>query len=150
MDQPAGGLAPLESEIVKIRGSGVAWTCIYFDPDDSGCGIYHNRPAECRALKCWDTAELESMYASGRISRADILGPGAMGIVEEHEKRCPAGRAVELARAGGGMELDEMLRYDEVMRETLLARGAEERELEFLLGRALGKVLKQALSVSGA
>jgi Fe-S-cluster containining protein len=150
LDQPSGGLLPLESEIVKIRGAGGAWTCIYFDAEDSGCGIYGNRPAECRALKCWDTSELEAMYASGRITRADILGPGAMGIVEEHERRCPAGRATELACAGGGMELDEMLRYDEAMRETLLARGAGEKELEFLLGRPLGKVVKQALSVSGA
>lgn len=145
-DQPSGGLAALESEIVKVRGEGRTRVCVFYDPAEASCEIYENRPLECRALKCWDTAEIEAVYAVERIARADILGPGAMQIVEEHERQCPAGRAVELARAGGGMDLDEMLRYDKAMRETLLERGASAEELEFLLGRSLNVVVEQALS----
>lgn len=144
-DQPADALVPLESEIVKLRGSGQGRTCVHYDAEKPGCAIYENRPAECRALKCWDTSELEAMYCVDRVARADILGPGAMEIVNEHERRCPAGRAIELARSGGGMELDEMLRYDESMRETLTGRGASPEELNFLLGRPLRTVIRATL-----
>lgn len=144
-DQPSGVLVPLEAEIVKIRGKDNGWTCSFFR-DESGCAIYENRPAECRALKCWDTAELAAMYEHERVTRADILGPGAMDIVTEHETRCPVPKAVELARFGGGMKLDAMYGYDEAMRETLAHRGATGGELEFLLGRPLRLVVERVLA----
>lgn len=145
-DQPAGGLITLESEIVKIRGREGGWTCLFYGPEASTCAIYENRPAECRALKCWDTSGLEAMYAADRVTRADILGPGAMEIVAEHERRCPVGRAVSLAHAGRNLELEAMYRYDFSLRVTLAERGASPEEIGFLLGRELKTVVDLVLN----
>jgi len=145
-DQPSGGLAVLKAEMVKLRGRGGDWACLYFEPDGAGCAIYEHRPAECRALKCWDTSDLAAMYERGRITRARILGPGAMDIVAGHEARCPVSRAVNLAVSGAGMELSAMYDYDTALRETLTERGASPHELDFLLGRPLRRVVERILA----
>lgn len=140
-DQVRGELAQLDHEIVKVRSAGPGWTCVFFDETLTSCAIYEIRPAECRALKCWDTSDLEAMYEAERLSRFDVVSGGAAEIAREHEARCPAARALEPA-VSGGKELEEMLRYDEALRETLIQRGASMEELDFLLGRPLAAILR--------
>jgi Fe-S-cluster containining protein len=40
----------LEGEMIKIKGVGEAWSCIFYDDDEKACKIYQDRPVECRAL----------------------------------------------------------------------------------------------------
>lgn len=140
-DQVRGELLRLDHELVKVRSAGPGWTCVFLDEAVTACAIYEIRPAECRALKCWDTSKLEAMYAVDRLNRFDILSGGAAEIAREHEARCPAARALDPAGSGGSKELEEMLRYDEALRATLMKKGASPEELEFLLGRPLAVIL---------
>jgi Fe-S-cluster containining protein len=48
MDNVAGGLCPVSDDIIKIKGQGHGWTCVFFDAAVKGCQIYASRPAECR------------------------------------------------------------------------------------------------------
>ncbi len=52
--------------------------------------IYNDRPLECRALKCWDTRELEQIYAAKRLTRRDLISnvKGLWDLIEDHQVRC--------------------------------------------------------------
>ena len=62
-----------ETDIIKIKSRKNSQACIFFNPAAAECGIYENRPAECRALNCWDIADILNMYAKNRLSRKDLL-----------------------------------------------------------------------------
>lgn len=149
-DHAKGVLAPLAEEIVKIRGIGSEWTCMFWNPESGLCGIYNDRPAECRALDCWDTAALEAMYETGRLTRADLISTESAlwEILAEHGERCSPERLsanVEAWKQGdqdAGRRLLEDLAYDDAMRDLLVERaGADPDEMEFLFGRPLSQLL---------
>ncbi|MGD8702110.1 MAG: YkgJ family cysteine cluster protein, partial [Desulfosarcina sp.] len=62
-DNVKGVLAPLSAEIIKIKGQSGSWTCMFYDDETRGCGIYDHRPLECRALNCRDTRRIAKVYA---------------------------------------------------------------------------------------
>ena len=114
--------------------------------------MYDERPVECRALKCWDTADLEMMYLRDRLRRLDLIDPGsALGqVIAEHEKACPVGRLWELAadldmgNPDAAMEVLSLVRYDESLRQAFMYRaevGAEYLDLFF--GRPLAAAIHQ-------
>ena len=37
-------LEPAGSDIIKIKGKGTSWTCLFFDEAQAACTIYDNRP----------------------------------------------------------------------------------------------------------
>ncbi len=85
-------LIPLEEEALKIQGTQEPthpWHCVFHKPQ--GCGLHPLRPAQCKALFCTDTSELESMYHMERATRADIfsLQEGWLELAEAHEEQCP-------------------------------------------------------------
>ncbi len=145
-------LAPSPQELVKIKGTGGEWTCCFFEPTTSTCGIYANRPLECRLLKCWEPDELLAAIGRETLCRKDILGPGhpALALIAQHEQQCPAESAAEaiadwqynrkdqdvLAR------LTELVRQDLIVRHQAIMAGKLPAHLEFiLLGRPLFKQL---------
>ena len=147
-DQPRGGVFPLAAEIVKIRPRDGGSACSLLDEDACGCSIYADRPAECRALSCADTALLAAMYERDRLTRADLLpaGHALLELITEHERRCPAGRLDALARTfahsrAADDELATMLRYDRELRLLFAERGLDPRLADALLGRSLDRVL---------
>ena len=155
-EQVRGGLVRLEAEMIKVKGIGGGgvgqWTCGFYNPDGSGCDVYQDRPVECRALKCWDTADLEMMYMRDRLTRGDLIDPqSALGqVVAEHGKACPVGRVWELAGAldrgerDAATELLSLVRFDESMRHAFMYKaqvGAEYLDLFF--GRPLGAAMHQ-------
>jgi Fe-S-cluster containining protein len=154
-DQPAQELRPLEEELIKLRGvSDADWRCVFYEERGQGCGVYESRPAECRALACWDTRALEAMYARDRARRSDILttSAGLWPLIEEHERRCSLPELGELAAVflnGDASAEDEILarvRYDAALREAFAARAlaAEsglEQAMAFFFGRPLASVL---------
>lgn len=157
-DVASGILTSAESDIVKIRETPGSPACIFFDPRYNSCTIYHQRPLECRILRCWDTAEIRRRYREDRLGRADLIGhiDGLWDLVTAHDHRCDASRLVDLARrlrhggpdAGAEAELARMIGYDMSLREGMVTDERVPAEiLDFLLGRPV-KVLLRAMGIS--
>jgi Fe-S-cluster containining protein len=81
---------PTRAEIVKIKGKGSEWTCLFFDTIEAGCTIYQHRPLECSLLKCWNTADLENVTGKNLLSRYDMIEPGnpVLPFIKIHEEKC--------------------------------------------------------------
>lgn len=150
-DNVRGRLVPLESDIIKIKGREGSWTCIFFDDENKECSIYDDRPHQCRALKCWDTSELEKMYASRRLTRADLIKDieGLWGLIQDHQKRCDYGKIIKLINDLDGarnkkarQKLLEIIQYDSEIRKLVVKKGGLDSEmLDFIFGRPLKKTL---------
>ena len=144
-------LMPVDSDIIKIKGKADAWTCAFFDEPNKQCSIYDDRPRECRALKCWDTRELEKMYAGGRLTRHELISEveGLWDLIQDHQKRCDYARIQDLIREldsspknNARRQLGEIIKYDIEIRELVVSKGGMDPEmLDFLFGRPLTKTL---------
>jgi Fe-S-cluster containining protein len=151
-DQIRGIVVPARQDIIKIKGHGGTWACRCWDPVASSCRIYAERPLECRALECWNTAGIQRVYARSRLTRRDLLAgmEGVWSAVEEHQRRCDHRRIRKLLAAAHGKgaerhqrELTDIIRYDAELRRRVLARiGLEASMLDFLFGRPLPKTLR--------
>ncbi|MBW2468979.1 MAG: YkgJ family cysteine cluster protein [Deltaproteobacteria bacterium] len=153
-------LEPVDSDIIKIKGKGNSWTCLFFDEAQAACTIYENRPIECRALKCWDTAELEAMYAQKRLKREDLLAgiEGLWDLIKDHQQRCNYAKVLALLkgldsdnRGSARRKLAELIQFDNEIRKLVVSRaGLDADILDFLFGRPLNQTLKNfGLRVKG-
>ncbi|MDY7001441.1 MAG: YkgJ family cysteine cluster protein [Thermodesulfobacteriota bacterium] len=152
-DQFKDALVPLEREIVKVKGQGRTWTCIFYDKEDHACSIYKHRPLECVALKCWDLRELEEVYDRDRIARSPLVPEkSAMGeIIADHEKRCAVSLLGELSsaletdrRESAKEAIETLSRYDQAVRDLMRERaGLEPEDLDFFFGRPVSRILRQ-------
>ena len=150
-DNVQGCLMPLGSDIIKIKGKADTWTCIFFDEPNKQCTIYDDRPRECRALKCWDTRELEKMYARRRLTREDLVSEveGLWDLIQDHQQRCDYAEIQNLIKDLAGslknnarQKLAEIIKFDIEIRELVVTRGGMDPEmLDFLFGRPLTKTL---------
>lgn len=154
-DQPAKNVVTLDTEILKLKGVGSTWSCIFLSPESNTCAIYSDRPAECEALFCRDIEPLQAMYAKDRIGRADILPDGhpLLELINEHDKRCNPADMEKLAMAAregdreSGEALKEMVVYDNEVRRLTAEKGGMPQEMnDFLFGRPL-KVLLGAMKI---
>lgn len=154
-DQPAGVVAPLPEEIVKLQYGADGKACMHYQAQDQSCRIYDQRPLECRLQACWDDAPLRSTYDKGRIRRRDLLSPesAALQLAQMHEEQCSfaalAERAAELLHkhtAAAEAKVLELLERDAAIR-TGLARRLEQPEMAiqgyclFLFGRPMRQSL---------
>jgi Fe-S-cluster containining protein len=146
-DQLRGEVRPLAAELLKLRGTGSAWTCTLYDHETRACTLYEARPAECRALDCRDASALAAMYEVNRLTRKDFFasGHGLLAVMAEHDALVPAGRIQSLARAlraGGQDALDagetlvRMALADLAFRKALAERAGVAPDVhDFFLGR---------------
>ncbi len=151
-DNVAGRVVDLSEEMVRLKSDPDSGACIMLQGENH-CLVYKRRPLQCRALKCWDTSELERIYRRNRVARTDLIPEGSAlaEIIREHERGCflPDLRdAVErLRQEGGGAAVErigEMLRRDRWFRDYLWENaGAGEEVLDFLLGAPLEDVLQR-------
>ncbi len=150
-DQPTGKIVPLLEEMLKIKGGGGSWACIFYNRDEKACAIYKGRPLECRVLNCRDTSELERIYTKDRIGRKDLLEKNhpLWELIKAHEQKCPASELAGLHEksvrgdAPARDRLTSMIRYDEELRKAVLKRtGLDPSLLDFLFGRPVGIILK--------
>jgi Fe-S-cluster containining protein len=151
-DNVRGCLQTVGSDIIKLKGKQGSWTCRFFDESQKACRIYENRPLECRALKCWDTSEIESIYAENRLSRKDLIAKieGLWDLIEDHQTRCDYETIRRLVTAvhrykkeAARCMLIEIIRYDTEMRKLVVSKGGLDAEmLDFLFGRPLLKTLE--------
>ena len=150
-DNVKGCLKPVDSDIIKIKGKKDTWVCIFFDEKNKGCTIYNDRPLECRALKCWDTRELEQCYANARLTRKDLVSgvKGLWDLIEDHQARCDYNKIQPLIKDLTGVKrtqarqkLLEIIRYDAEIRNLVISRGGLDADmLDFLFGRPLTETL---------
>lgn len=149
-DPRTQSLQPLPSELMKIRGKGTGWECVYFQVQEKSCSLYDYRPLECRSLFCADTAEIFEAMAKSTLSREDIVhrGSALWSCIEDHESSFPVSEALRLARIEHGSasaicsELDDLLRREIHFRKVLADRvGAVDEDLWAYLGRPLWLVL---------
>ena len=143
-------LAPAPSDIIKVKGTGERWTCRYLGTDN-GCGIYDDRPLECRVLECRAPEAFLAVYEKDRLSRKDVIGGTGdlWSLVQEHEQRCDM---VLLRRLINGFSKDEgavylrritdIVQYDRELRAVLTESGRVDPALfDFLFGRPVADLL---------
>lgn len=145
-------LEPASSDIIKIKGQGNSWTCLFYDQAQAACTIYEDRPIECRALKCWDTAELEALYAHKRLKREDLLADieGLWDLIKDHQERCNYDTVLDLVQAinsgkpgDARQKLAELIQFDSEIRKLVVSRaGLDADVLDFLFGRPLTRTLQ--------
>jgi Fe-S-cluster containining protein len=150
-DNVKGCLRPVASDIIKINGKEDSWTCVFFDEAEKSCAIYEDRPQECRALKCWDTRDLEKIYAGRHLTRQDLLSTveGLWDLIKDHQACCDYEEIRNLIKKlkGGDSKsarrrLAEIIRYDTEIRELVVSKGGvDPAMLDFLFGRPLVKTL---------
>ncbi len=151
-DNVKGCLVPVDSDIIKIKGKKDSWTCMFFDEVKKGCTVYDDRPLECRVLRCWDTRELEQVYANTRLTRNDFVSriKGLWDLVKDHQARCDYKKIQPLIKDLAGSNNDharrklrEIIRYDAEIRKLVVSRGGLDPDmLDFLFGRPLTKTLR--------
>jgi len=140
-------LMVLEQEMIKIKGQGDSWSCVFFEGDENVCKIYRDRPAECRALQCWDLKELKEVMARPYLQRKDLINPGdgILKIIAAHEERCAyatLGAAVEQLQEPDSEKAAEkilnLLQYDGYLRPFLAEKlKMNTNTMDFFFGRPL-------------
>jgi Fe-S-cluster containining protein len=153
-DNVRGQLNPITSDIIKIKGKGPLWECVFFEKKEKSCSKYDHRPLECQVLKCWDTREIEAVYEKDRLTRQDILAgiEGLWELIVEHEKHCDhdvINRALQDLHGAFDKQAQVVLtngiQYDSAVRQLVLENGNVEPEMiDFIFGRPLTVTLKAA------
>ena len=145
-------ILPAVSDIIKIKGQKDSWTCIFFNEKENECTIYDNRPLECRALKCWDTREIEKIYSKNRLTRRDLLSTieGLWDLIEDHQKRCSYEKLnlfINILKKDNKNEalkgtLD-IIEYDAQIRELVVKKGGLDPEMtDFIFGRPITETIR--------
>lgn len=146
-DPRQGRVVPAAREFLKLAGAPGSWCCKFYDPT-RGCGIYGQRPLECRLLFCADPAPVMAVMGQGLLGRRDLLagddpllawlerGEGEVAYPEVLALLAELGQSGE---NGAGLgRLTALVRADLALREAFLSSCPERGEEElFLLGRPL-------------
>lgn len=150
-DNVRGCLAPVDDDVIKLKGRNDSWACVFFDEDRKACEIYDTRPLECKVLQCWDTQQLENIYDKNRLTRKDLLSDikGLWDLICDHQSRCDYDRIRGLvnalsssAKKSAQKELTEIIQYDTQIRKLVVSDGGLDVEmLDFLFGRPLIKTI---------
>ena len=151
-DNVKGSLSPAATDIIKIKGRNGSWTCVFFDEKNTECTIYDTRPLECRVLKCWDTREIEKIYAEDRLTRKDLISDieGLWDLVEGHQKQCGYDVLTLFVDALNTHKKDDALKgildiieHDMKIRELVVGKAGLESDLtDFLFGRPITETIK--------
>jgi Fe-S-cluster containining protein len=145
-------LMVLKHEIIKIRGQGDAWACMFYDDDQQGCRIYDHRPVECRALKCWDVRELRVVMATPHLQRKDLVRPddGILKVMGAHDQRCAYETLQSAVQELQGPDSEkavekilDLLQYDHYMRPLLTEKlSLVPSAMDFFFGRPLTTTIR--------
>jgi len=150
-DPRGGGLMPIATELIKVRGRNSTWACRFFSPEESGCTIYAVRPLECRVLSCVDPSALFAAMDTPYLHRFDFVErDSALGAcILEHERQFPMLPAVQLAQSyrqcqDGAVraELLDVARREYYFRQAFADRVcAQDNDLWIYFGRPMWMVL---------
>jgi Fe-S-cluster containining protein len=145
-------LMVLEREMIKIKGQGESWSCMFYDDDNNACMIYHGRPVECRALECWDLRGLKEVMARPCLQRADLINPddGILKIITAHEEKCSYATLDSAVKALQGPdsakaveEILDLLQYDDYIRPFLTEKlRMDPNAMDFFFGRPMRSTIR--------
>jgi len=145
-------LMVIEQEMIKIKGQGESWSCLFYDGDENACKIYQDRPAECRALQCWDLKGLREVMTRPYLQRVDLINPddGLHRIIEAHEEKCAyvtlnaAVKGLQEADSGKAAEkILDLLQYDDYLRPFLAEKlKMDPNVMDFFFGRPLKTTIR--------
>jgi Fe-S-cluster containining protein len=143
----------LEGEMIKIKGEGETWSCMLYDDNEKACKIYQHRPAECRALKCWDPRDLIEVMATPRLQRTNLINQddGILKIIEAHEQRCAyetlEAAVMGLQQPGSDKAVEkilDLLQYDQHIRPFLTEKlNVDPNAMDFFFGRPLATTIRR-------
>ncbi|HSO72402.1 MAG TPA: YkgJ family cysteine cluster protein [Thermodesulfobacteriota bacterium] len=143
-------LIQISREQVKIREKPGTRECLFFQGESGACGIYENRPLQCRVLECWNPEEFQRVKYGRPLNRLDLFDPldPVLPVIKAHEEKCDLMHLEKgLQRAGdqqkeGQDRVMEGLGFDRHTREFLgETYGFKPEHLGFLLGRPLTEVV---------
>jgi Fe-S-cluster containining protein len=145
-------LKVIEQEMVKIKGQGESWSCMFHDDDENACKIYQDRPAECRALQCWDLKGLREVMARPCLQRKDLINPGdgVLRIIEAHGEKCAYAAldsaVKELQQPDSDRAAEkilDLLQYDDYLRPFLAEKlKMDPSVMDFFFGRPLKDTIR--------
>lgn len=145
-------LMAIEQEMIKIKGQGESWSCIFYDDGENACKIYQVRPAECRALQCWDLRSLREIMTRPCLQRKDLIDPGdgVLRIIETHEEKCDyatldaAVKGLQEADSSKAAEkILDLLKYDDYLRPLLAEKlKMDPNVMDFFFGRPLKTTIR--------
>jgi Fe-S-cluster containining protein len=151
-DNVKSSILPAASDIIKIKAPKDSLTCIFFNEKENECTIYDNRPLECRALKCWDTREIEKIYSKNRLTRKDLLSnvEGLWDLIEDHQKRCSYEKLTLYIESFKKHKKDkalkgilDIIKYDAQIRELVVQKGGLDPEMtDFIFGRPITETIR--------
>jgi Fe-S-cluster containining protein len=144
-------LSTLPSELIKFKEDQEKGCCRFYSEYQHSCGIYENRPLQCRFQQCWNPEALEKLWQEQKLTRRDILenDEDLMELLELHDERCDPERLnhlfIRLHNTRDMKVLDqllEMLKQDVAIRSLATTKlNRDEEELDFLLGRPLAEII---------
>ncbi|RJQ79365.1 MAG: YkgJ family cysteine cluster protein [Desulfobacteraceae bacterium] len=126
-DPVQGTTGPARQELIKIAGEGESWSCRFFEIAKRCCTIHGRHPLECRLLSCSDTTAVEAVIERQTLTRNDLIAPTdpLRAVIADHEQRCPAHHATELAgRARGRKSSEALTQLAAIVRQDLAIRTA--------------------------
>lgn len=138
-------------EFIKIKAKDGTSVCMFYR-DKEGCGIYENRPAQCRTYKCWAPENLMKGLEKGALKRRDIFGSVdvLLEVIDKHEEKCSYGKlsdACERLAQGDDAAVEDimdMLQYDTYARPFLREKfNVPESALDLILGRHLTDTINE-------
>ncbi len=123
--------------------------CIFYDDAEKRCTIYGQRPAQCKALTCWDEREFMRVYEGPKAGRKEIIHDQTLlRLIDEHEKRCAYAQldsCVKKIESDGEKAVErilEILKFDHDIRLLIPEKlGVDLDEMDLILGRSLTKTI---------
>ena len=107
---------------------------------------------ECKVHKCWDTREIEKVYAKNRLTRQDLISSveGLWELVENHQERCSYDKLklfIDSLNTGKKEEalkgILDIIEYDDKIRDlTVQQAGLDPQLTDFLFGRPITETIK--------
>jgi len=146
-------LLELSHDMIKVKSRDGSSSCTFYDADQHACGIYENRPLECRALKCWDTKDVEDLFMQDLLSRLDLCpkDSAVAGLISAYERSFSPGRIYGLISETVSEEgtqqsnpaIEQMISTDAAFRRKVVeTMGLKETELEFFFGRPVVSIIE--------
>lgn len=98
----------LERELIKLResqrkGGSSGIGCVFLQA--VRCGIYEQRPLQCRVMECWSGSHAGQLAGQPRLTRAMLFASDetALALIQEYDLKLPAAeltQALEAAAQG--------------------------------------------------
>ena len=138
-----------DKELIKVRENKDRRGCIYYDEESRACTIYGNRPAQCAAFACWDTAKFMEVYKQPKAERKDIVHEEVLlALMHEHGTRCSyrcLDGFVRMIEKKGNKAVErilDLLKFDYHVRVfTAKKLGIDSGEMDFYFGRPLTETI---------